>query len=204
MRTLTLAGLVLITGLTGCGPSYLGPDQAQALEKGPFAMATQAGSIYDFTLDDIDGKPTPLGKFRGKVLLLVNTASLCGNTPQYTDLEAVYEKYQDRGLEVLAFPANNFGQQEPGTNQEIKGFCLTKYSVSFPLFSKISVKGTDKHPLYQYLTEKSPFPGEVEWNFQKYLVDRSGNVIARYHHRTKPLADEIVQGIETALAKKSH
>jgi len=193
MKTLALAGVVLLAGMAG---------SAQAVEKGPLVMAAQTGSIYDFTMDDIDGKPTPLSKFRGKVLLVVNTASFCGNTPQYTDMETVYEKYQKRGLEILAFPANNFGQQEPGSNQEIKGFCLTKYSVSFPLFSKISVKGSDKHPLYQYLTERSPFPGEVEWNFQKYLVDRSGNVIARYHHRTKPLSDEIVQGIETALAKK--
>ena len=204
MKTsLTLASLALFAAMAaGCGPSYLGPDQAQASEKGPLVMAAQTGSVYDFTLDDIDGKPTPLNKFRGKVLLLVNTASMCGNTPQYTDLETIYEKYQDRGLEILAFPANNFGQQEPGTNQEIKSFCFTKYSLTFPLFSKISVKGADKHPLYRYLTEQSPFPGEVEWNFQKYLVDRSGNVIARFHHRTKPLTDEIVQGIETALAKK--
>ena len=203
MKALTLAGLALVAGTAaGCGPSYLSPDQAQASEKGPLLMAAQTGSVYDFTMDDIDGKPTPLSKYRGKVLLVVNTASLCGNTPQYSDLETVYEKYQGRGFEVLAFPANNFGQQEPGTNQEIKGFCLTKYSVSFPLFSKISVKGTDKHPLYRYLTEQSSFPGEVEWNFQKYLVDRSGNVIARYHHRTKPLSDEIVRGIETALAAR--
>jgi glutathione peroxidase len=201
--TSNLAGAAVIAGLlAGCGPSYLGPDQAQASEKGPLVMTAQTGSVYDFTLDDIDGKPTPLNKFRGKVLLLVNTASMCGNTPQYTDLETIYEKYQDRGLEILAFPANNFGRQEPGTNQEIKSFCFTKYSLTFPLFSKISVKGADKHPLYRYLTEQSPFPGEVEWNFQKYLVDRSGNVIARYHHRTKPLADEIVQGIETALAAR--
>jgi len=192
MKTLALVGLIVLAVLTG---------GAQASEKGPLVMAAQTGSIYDFTMDDIDGKPTPLSKFKGKVLLVVNTASFCGNTPQYTDLETIYEKYQARGLEVLAFPANNFGQQEPGTNQDIKGFCLTKYSVSFPLFSKISVTGSDKHPLYQYLTERSSFPGEVEWNFQKYLVDRSGNVIARFHHRTKPLSREIVQGIETALGK---
>ncbi|MFM7841119.1 MAG: glutathione peroxidase, partial [Nitrospira sp.] len=185
MKTLALVGLIVLAVLTG---------GAQASEKGPLVMAAQTGSIYDFTMDDIDGKPTPLSQFKGKVLLVVNTASFCGNTPQYTDLETIYEKYQARGLEVLAFPANNFGQQEPGTNQDIKGFCLTKYSVSFPLFSKISVTGSDKHPLYQYLTERSSFPGEVEWNFQKYLVDRSGNVIARFHHRTKPLSREIVQG----------
>ena len=135
----------------------------------------------------------------GKPVLVVNTASLCGNTPQYTDLERIYEQYHDKGFEVLAFPANNFGQQEPGTNAEIKGFCLTKYSVSFPLFSKISVKGPDKHPLYHYLTEQSPFPGEVEWNFQKYLVDRSGNVVGRFHHRTKPVSPEVVKEIERVL-----
>ncbi len=173
---------------------------AQAGEEG-WLMASKTTSLYDFTMDDIDGKPVNLGQYKGKVLLVVNTASFFGNTPQYTDLETIYERYQEKGFEVLAFPANNFGQQEPGTNAEIKGFCLTKYSVSFPLFSKISVKGSDKHPLYQYLTEQSPFPGEVEWNFQKYLVDRSGNVVGRFHHRTKPLAPEIVKEVERVLGK---
>ncbi len=178
----------------------IGLHTVQADQDGQL-MAAKSPSIYDFTMDDIHGKPVNLSQFRGKVLLVVNTASLCGNTPQYSDLEKMYETYQERGFEILAFPANNFGQQEPGTNQEIKNFCYTKYSLTFPLFSKISVKGEDKHPLYRYLTEQSPFPGEVEWNFQKYLIDRSGNVVARYHHRTKPLSDEIVRGVETALAK---
>ncbi len=172
---------------------------AEAKEEGQRLMASKTNSLYDFTMDDIDGKPVNLGDYKGKVLLVVNTASLCGNTPQYTDLERIYEQYHDQGFEVLAFPANNFGQQEPGTNAEIKGFCLTKYSVSFPLFSKISVKGPDKHPLYHYLTEQSPFPGEVEWNFQKYLVDRSGNVVGRFHHRTKPVSPEVVKEIERVL-----
>ncbi|GMV48816.1 glutathione peroxidase [Nitrospirales bacterium NOB] len=163
-------------------------------------MAAKTPTIYDFTLSDIDGKPVSLSQFKGKVLMLVNTASFCGNTPQYADLEKMYETYKDQGFEILAFPANNFGQQEPGTNEEIKGFCLTKYSVAFPLFSKISVKGSDKHPLYRYLTEQSPFPGEVEWNFQKYLVDRSGNVVARYHHGTKPLAQQVVKDVERFIA----
>ena len=165
-------------------------------------MAARSPMVYDFMLNDIDGKPISLDQFRGKVLLLVNTASFCGNTPQYTDLEKLYEQYRAKGFEILAFPANNFGQQEPGTNEEIKTFCHTKYSLTFPLFSKISVKGNDKHPLYRYLTEQSPFPGEVEWNFQKYLVDRSGKVIARYHHRTKPLAPEVVQDVERVLAAR--
>jgi len=196
--------------LASCGSGYfLWPGPVQAADPSAprsqppeVLMASQSSSVYDFTLDDIDGKPLPLSSFRGKVLLLVNTASFCGNTPQYSELETMYERYQARGLEILAFPANNFGRQEPGTNEEIKSFCYTKYSLTFPLFSKISVKGGDKHPLYQYLTEQSPFPGEVEWNFQKYLVDRKGNIIARYHHRTKPLSDEIVRDVENALATK--
>ena len=165
-------------------------------------MAAKTPTLYDFTMNDIDGKPVNLSQYRGKVLLLVNTASFCGNTPQYSDLQAMYEQYNEKGFEILAFPANNFGQQEPGSNQEIKSFCFTKYSLSFPLFSKISVKGSDKHPLYRFLTEQSPFPGEVEWNFQKYLVDRSGNIVGRFHHRTNPLAPEIVKEVERMLATK--
>lgn len=190
--------LVLSMIALGSGPMAGLPVRA---EQEGMLMAAKTTSLYEFTMDDIDGKPVNLGSYKGKVLLVVNTASLCGNTPQYTDLETIYEQYRDKGFEVLAFPANNFGQQEPGTNAEIKGFCLTKYSVSFPLFSKISVKGSDKHPLYQYLTEQSPFPGEVEWNFQKYLVDRSGNVVGRFHHRTKPLSPEVVKEIERVLDK---
>lgn len=179
----------------------LSAAQASAQQEGPL-MAGKTAGLYDFTLNDIDGKPVNLGQYRGNVLLLVNTASFCGNTPQYSDLQSVYEQYHDKGFEILAFPANNFGQQEPGTNEEIKSFCFTKYSLTFPLFSKISVKGSDKHPLYQYLTEQSPFPGEVEWNFQKYLVDRSGHVVGRFHHRTKPSAPEIVKEVERVLAAK--
>ena len=193
----------MIGVIAGGGPrDRLDQNSAQAKQGGAILMAAQSPMVYDFTLDDIDGKPISLDQFRGKVLLLVNTASYCGNTPQYTDLEKMYEQYREKGLEILAFPANNFGQQEPGTNEEIKTFCHTKYSLSFPLFSKISVKGNDKHPLYRYLTEQSPFPGEVEWNFQKYLVDRSGKIIARYHHRTRPLAPEVVQDVERVLAAR--
>jgi glutathione peroxidase len=203
MRGIRLTVLALSLVL-GCGPNYSQAGErsvAPAPEKGSTLMAALPGSIYDFTLNDIDGKPIPLSRYKGKVLLLVNTASMCGNTPQYSDMEQMYEQYQARGFEILAFPANNFGQQEPGTDQEIKSFCYTKYSLTFPLFSKISVKGGDKHPLYHYLTEQSPFPGEVEWNFQKYLIDRKGNVVARYHHRTKPLADDVVRDVERELAK---
>jgi glutathione peroxidase len=190
-----LGGALAAIGLiAGVGSSdLLGLTHAAAKQEGTVLMAAQTPMVYDFTLNDIDGKPVSLSQFCGKALLLVNTASFCGNTPQYTDLEKMYEQYKEKGFEILAFPANNFGKQEPGTNSEIKDFCFTKYSLSFPLFSKISVKGDDIHPLYRYLTEQSPFPGEVEWNFQKYLVDRSGKVVARYHNRTKPFAQEIVQ-----------
>jgi len=210
-KTASTSLAVALGIVAGCGPGYLfSAYQAQAGEAGRATnppegvrlVSTQSASVYDFTLSDIDGKPLPLSRFKGKVLMLVNTASFCGNTPQYEQLETMYEQYQDQGFEILAFPANNFGKQEPGTNEEIKQFCYTKYSLTFPLFSKISVKGQDKHPLYRYLTEESPFPGEVEWNFQKYLVDRSGNVVARYHHRTNPLSEEIVRDLERLLAKK--
>ena len=200
----TCSWKVLVLGLAvglGLGALEMSLGSVDAAEQGATRMAAKASTVYDFTLNDIDGKPVSLGQYKGKVIMLVNTASFCGNTPQYSDLEKMYETYKDKGFEILAFPANNFGQQEPGTNEEIKGCCLTKYSVGFPLFSKISVKGSDKHPLYRYLTEQSPFPGEVEWNFQKYLVDRSGNVVARYHHRTKPVADEVVKDVERFLAK---
>ena len=197
MQTLIRATFLM----TLMGGMIVGIPAGQTSQEG-LLMAANTTGFYDFTMDDIDGKPVQLKQYKGKALLVVNTASLCGNTPQYTDLESLYEQYREKGFEILAFPANNFGQQEPGTNAEIKGFCLTKYSVSFPLFSKISVKGSDKHPLYQYLTEKSPFPGEVEWNFQKYLVDRNGTVVARVPHRMKPASPEIVKEVERVLARK--
>jgi glutathione peroxidase len=201
--------LLLFLVAAGCNSGYSsGTPDAMAAESGVLhtqevrrVSTAQSNTVYDFTMTDIDGKAVPLAQFKGKVLLLVNTASFCGNTPQYAELQKLYEENRDKGLEILAFPASNFGKQEPGTNDEIKGFCYTKYALTFPLFSKISVKGEDTHPLYRYLTEQSPFPGEVEWNFQKYLVDRNGNVIARYHHRTKPLSQEIMSDVSQALAK---
>ncbi|NUM56793.1 MAG: glutathione peroxidase [Candidatus Hydrogenedentes bacterium] len=166
-----------------------------------------AASVLDFTVKDIDGKETKLGdKFNGKVLLIVNTASKCGYTPQYTDLEAVYKKYHDQGLEVLAFPSNDFGAQEPGTNDEIKTFCSSKYDVTFPLFSKIPVKGDDKDPLYAYLTDSSKHPatgGDIKWNFTKFLVGRDGKVVARYEPKVKPTDTEVTEAVEKALAAKT-
>ena len=194
-----LSGLVLL----GLGFSPLLNSEATARDKQSNAASkadVTTAPLYGFRLPDIDGHPVDLKTFKGKVLLIVNTASMCGNTPQYADLQEMYERYQERGFEILAFPANDFGQQEPGTNQEIKGFCYTKYSISFPLFSKISVVGKDKHPLYRYLTEQSAFPGRVTWNFQKYLVDRSGNVIGKYDPGMDPLSPTILADVEKALA----
>jgi glutathione peroxidase len=160
-----------------------------------------ASSIYDFTLPTIEGKPMPLASFKGKVVLLVNVASQCGYTPQYTALEAVYEKYKDRGFVVLGFPANNFGQQEPGTNAEIKTFCSTKYNVTFPMFAKISVEGRDQNSLYAYLTKESnpSVAGEIQWNFTKFLVDRSGHVVQRFESPVTPDSPQVIESIEKLL-----
>ena len=162
-------------------------------------------SVLDFHMKDIDGKDVDLAKYQGKVLLIVNTASQCGLTPQYKNLEAIYEKYKDQGLEILAFPANEFGSQEPGDNAQIKEFCSTKYKVSFPLFSKIVVDGANKHPLYQYLTSESTnpkFAGKIGWNFTKFLVNRKGEVIQRFEPKESPSSEKVIGAVETALAEK--
>lgn len=167
-------------------------------------MATSlfAGSgVYSFTLNSIDGKPAPLAGYRGKVVLLVNVASRCGYTPQYSALEAIYEKYKDQGFVILGFPANNFGAQEPGTNDEIKTFCARKYSVTFPMYSKISVKGSDQAALYAYLTrETGPgIAGDIQWNFTKFLVDRNGRVVQRFEPAVTPDSKEMTAAIERQL-----
>ena len=196
----------LVFGLSLLGMLAINGDRGVVFAEERLSSPASAGKkslapLYSFRLPDIDGHPVDLKTFKGKVLLIVNTASMCGNTPQYAGLQEMYERYRGQGFEVLAFPANDFGQQEPGTNEEIKGFCYTKYSVSFPLFSKISVTGNEQHPLYRYLTEQSPFPGRVTWNFQKYLVDRSGHVIGKYDPGMNPLSKPIIADVERALAK---
>jgi glutathione peroxidase len=167
--------------------------------------AKKPTSVLDFHVKDIDGKDVDLAQYKGHVLLVVNTASQCGYTPQYKDMEAVYEKYKDQGLEVLAFPANEFGKQEPGTNDQIKEFCSSKYKVSFPLFSKIVVKGKGIDPLYDFLTSDATnpkFSGAIPWNFTKFLVNRKGEVIARFQPKDKPNSASVTHAIETALAAK--
>ena len=160
------------------------------------AVATP--KVYSFTLPAIDGTPMPLKNFKGQVLLLVNVASKCGLTLQYTALETLYEKYKDRGFVILGFPANNFGAQEPGTNEEIKKFCSLNYDVKFPLYAKVSVKGDDQTPLYQYLTNETggQIAGEIQWNFTKFLVDRTGNVVQRFEPRVTPDSAEMMSAIE--------
>lgn len=157
-------------------------------------------TLHDFTLRTIDGAEQSLADFRGNVLLVVNTASACGFTPQYAGLEKLHETYAPRGLRVLGFPSNDFGRQEPGTEAEIKTFCSTNYKVKFPLFSKIAVKGPDKHPLYAFLTQAPP-AGEVKWNFAKFLVGKDGNVIARYDSKVTPEDPALLAQIEKALAQ---
>ena len=167
-------------------------------------MATSlfaASGIYGFTLNSIDGKPAPLADYKGKVVLMVNVASQCGYTPQYTALEAIYEKYKDQGFVILGFPANNFGAQEPGTNEEIKTFCTRKYSVTFPMYAKISVKGDDQAPLYAYLTKETGpgMTGDIKWNFTKFLVDRNGKVVQRFESAVTPDSKEVTGAIEKQL-----
>lgn len=162
--------------------------------------AVAAGSVYDFTLEMIDGKLTPLSVYKGQVLLIVNTASKCGFTKQYAELQLLYEKYKERGLVVLGFPANNFGGQEPGTNEEILQFCTTRFNVTFPMFGKISVKGADIHPLYAWLTSH-PNGAPVAWNFNKFLIGRDGNLVAHFGSRTAPESAELIAAVEKALSQ---
>ncbi len=168
-------------------------------------LMAAAKTAYDFTLNSIDGQATPLAVFKGKVLLLVNVASKCGYTPQYEALESVYERYKDRGLVIVGIPANNFGGQEPGSNQEIKTFCASKYHVSFPMMAKISLKGSDITPLYQFLTDNALHPqtgGEIDWNFTKFLIGPDGYVIARFETKVTPDSPEVISTIEKALTSR--
>ncbi len=180
-----------------------------------------ANGLYEITVKTIDGEETTLEKYKGKVLLIVNVASKCGLTPQYEGLERIYEKYRDKGFEILGFPANNFLGQEPGTEQEIKEFCTSKYGVKFSMFAKVSVKGEDQHPLYRYLTEKRPNtdvsseefeeklasygqkrekPNDILWNFEKFLVNRNGEIVARFSPAITPEDERLTSRIEQELS----
>jgi glutathione peroxidase len=186
MKIETIVGAVLTTGM------LLFTQAAGA-----------ADSLYTIPLKDIDGKDTSLKPYQGKVVLIVNVASHCGYTPQYAALEAIYQKYKDQGLVICGFPCNQFGGQEPGTDEQIKEFCSSKYSVTFPLFDKIEVNGADRHPLYAALAgADSPFPGNIKWNFTKFLIGRDGKILNRFDSKVKPDSEEVTKAIEAALAAK--
>ncbi len=165
--------------------------------------ADSGKSAYDFSVVDVEGKPATLSSFKGKVALIVNTASKCGYTGQYKDLQELYAKYKDKGFVVLGFPSNDFGGQEPGSNKEIKTFCETNFNVKFPLFDKGAVKGAQKQPLYKFLTEEAgdAYKGEVGWNFEKFLVDKKGHVVGRYKSGVKPSDSDLTKILESSLAK---
>src|SRR6266849_807269 len=182
MEKIFAVALIIIAG---------GLVNAQSKKVSKERSALHEKRVLDFTMKNIDGKPVPLSSYKGSVMMIVNTASECGYTPQYETLQKLYDTYKDKGFKILAFPANNFGKQEPGTNQEIKNFCSTKFHTTFDLFEKISVKGDDQHPLYNYITKKSPLSGEIKWNFQKYLVDRKGKIVAKYLSAVDPMSEEV-------------
>ena len=172
---------------------------AAAIMGGP-AMAETA---HDFAFEKLEGGKLPMSEYKGKAVLVVNTASFCGYTPQYEGLQSLWESYKDKGLVVLGFPCNDFGSQEPGTTAEIKQFCSSKFDVTFPLFDKLHVKGPEQHPLYDALTgSTSPVPGPVKWNFGKFLVSRDGKILSRFDSKVEPDSEELTKAIESALAAK--
>lgn len=180
------------------------PAVAEGRDSGNHARSAAAPAL-NFTVTSIDGKPVKLTRYQGQVILIVNVASLCGNTPQYAGLEKVYATYKAKGFTILAFPANDFLHQEPGSNAEIKQFCTSKYHVTFPIFSKIVVKGDGQAPLYHYLTDKATDPkfgGDIDWNFAKFLLNRKGEIVARFPAGEDPLKPEVTRAIEEQL--KAH
>jgi len=203
MRTIATLIAAASLALAGCdnngSPSA---EQGSTPTSGANAGESDETTPYvlDFEMERLDGSVESLEKYKGNVVMIVNTASHCGLTPQYKALQTLHSSYEPYGLIVLGFPANNFMNQEPGTDEEIAAFCEENYGVTFPMFSKISVKGEDQHPLYKRLTSQpEPIGGEVAWNFQKYLVDQEGNVIARFGPRTKPDDPEIVAKVQEML-----
>ena len=157
-------------------------------------------NINNITVLDMNNKEVKLSSYNGKVLLIVNVASECGNTPQYAGLEEIYKEFQPKGFEILAFPCNDFGGQEPGTNEEIKTFCTTNYGVTFPLFDKVKILGPDKSPLYAVLTDNSvTYKGDVKWNFEKFLISKDGKIVARFGNKVQPTSDEVISAIKAQL-----
>ena len=205
MRTAIL--FLLLLGMTLTMVSCGGSDEPADVDPPPESRKTPSKPIYAFTVDNISGEPVDIADYEGKVLLIVNVASKCGFTKQYAGLQALHEAYADQGLVVMGCPANDFGRQEPGDNEQIRRFCSTMYHVTFPMFAKITVKGDDIHPLYDYLTSVATdqiAPGDITWNFNKFLVSRKGDVIARYVSNVEPLSDELQTALKDALAESSY
>lgn len=216
VAVVSISGLLVLVGGAGIARVHNADKQVKAAvpvvqaqpeqpakPSAPKAAAEDPAYVLGFTMKDIDGKDQELAQYKGKVVLVVNVASQCGLTPQYEELQKLYAAKKDAGLVVLGFPANNFGSQEPGSNADIKQFCASKYSVTFPLFEKISVKGDDTHPLYKKLAEQPrPVGGEPAWNFTKFLVDKSGKVVARFEPKVKPDAKDLTSKIDELLAAK--
>ncbi len=189
-------------GLIALGAFIVNFASAKKAEPAKGAPTVSSQTLYDFEVENIEGTAVKLDAYKGKTVLVVNTASKCGLTPQYEGLEKLYETYKDRDFVILGFPANDFMGQEPGTDEEIQQFCKLKYDVEFPMFSKISVKGKDIAPLYGWLTTGAGYDGEIEWNFAKFLVGPDGKVIARFHPKKTPLDPEVVAKIEATLPVK--
>lgn len=194
---LAAACFTAVAAIAGASGAKVSPQPAQS------GQAVPPKSVFDFTVSNIDGHPVKLSEYKGDVLLIVNTASLCGNTPQYKKLEELYQKYHSKGLTILGFPENDFMNQEPGSNAEIKEFCTSVYHVSFPMFAKIDVKGEHEAPLYKWLIAHSLKPKlGIQWNFEKFLLDRDGQVIMRIDPGHQPDSDDVVKMIEKALAEQ--
>ena len=208
LAIVALSGTIFFSGLAWAGSD---DEKVQNKPKGEKGKKKPVKNVSDFpalsfTMKDIDGQDQDLRQYAGKTVLMVNVASQCGFTSQYKGLQALFAKYKDKGLVVLGFPANEFGHQEPGTNEEIKTFCTSKYSVTFPMFAKIKVKGTGISPLYKYLTDERAghkHGGEIKWNFTKFLINRRGEVVDRFDSRIKPDDEKLVQAVEKALNEAS-
>jgi glutathione peroxidase len=188
--------------LVGCGQSSQAPVERASTPAAPSPPAP-AGALLDLRVESLEGEPVSLSSYRGKALLVVNTASECGYTPQYAGLEALYERYRDRGLVVLGFPSNDFGGQEPGSHEQIRAFCQKNYGVTFPLFAKVHAKGPEKAPVFAALTESTApgIAGEIKWNFTKFLVDPAGKPVARFESKTEPLSPELTAAVEKVLPR---
>jgi len=190
-KLIIIASIFMIVNLISAAEKSLKISEGKNME-----------SVHEFSVKDINGKDVSLSEYKGKVLLIVNVASKCGYTRQYSGLQKIYDEYKDKGFEILAFPCNDFGGQEPGTNEEIAEFCSTNFNVTFPLFDKIKVLGEDKNPLYKMLTNNSNVEkGDINWNFEKFLISKNGEVIARYKSSVEPESDIVTQAIEMELSK---